>query len=246
MKKKYGLFWSLWKKDMYGARAGFAFIGAGVPAWSLFLVTRRGQWSGDMVLLLSLVPLLSLPFVAIVNGVFFLSGEWRTQSIQLLRTLPVRSASILGGKLLTLYIQIVLLVFLVCLSIVFLWDQLTLSHFATVRVALFLLSFSAFFTGLGVLSQFAYIAGKMVQKASWLVSLWVFLLSLWGVARMTNFLLPLFAWVPSLSVHLDMLDEQGLQYLVIDTTPLGALAAALVFVFLLGSWLLDKHVYVQQ
>ncbi len=237
--------WTLWKKDMYRARFGFAVIVISIAAWNLFLYLQQMDWSKDVILILSLAPLVTLPFFAFINGFTFLRREWNNKSIVQLHKLQVKSANILASKLLTLYVQIVLFTFLVLFCIMFIWKQPAFSHFSTGSVIIFILIFSALLTGLGVISQFSYVAGKMVKKSSWLVSLWVFFLTLWGVMKLTQYLLPLFVWFPSLPVQMDFLNQSGLQSLVIDTSPLGALTSSIVLIFLLGVWLLEKYVETQ-
>lgn len=190
---------------MYGV---FAVV---MAVLDFFILYKSKYWEDDVVFMLSLIfPFIFAGAVAVGTGYYQLHTEWRTNSIYLLLSLPIRGWKVLAAKItavLCLFIATLLWI-AVCFSVILLgttWNELfegaelsellpgvlntaANSLWMYVLVVLFLLA----------VSQFAFLCGQLVTKLKWLVVLSAFLGALWLAVRITPLLSYMMQWTPDI------------------------------------------------
>jgi hypothetical protein len=177
----------------------------------LFLLYKKDTLHEDTIFVLSLVlPFILLSLLTIGTGYYQLHVEWKTNSIYLLLSLPLRGWKVLSVKLAAL-LSLLLLTLLwgvTSFALILLrvkWDQITASEEWTEMLPfLFNVALNSFWMYmlvlilLLVLIQFTYLCGQLVAKFKWLVMAGAFLGTLWLILRISPLLSNLFVWTPEI------------------------------------------------
>ncbi|RAP75673.1 hypothetical protein [Paenibacillus montanisoli] len=209
------LFLKEWRSilPMYGV------FSAAVLLLHVLVLFKSGVWGDEIVMILSLfIPYLFAALITIGTGYYQLHSEWRTNSIYLLLSLPVRGWKVLTAKL-TAALSLLILTslwiggsFILVLMLAD-WDDWRASEelpelFPTllhVTASGFLLyCFTVAF--LLIVVQFAFLCGQLVAKLKWLVILGAFLGALWLLLRLSPMLSGLLLWTPDLFIVSDDAD----------------------------------------
>ncbi|MEI6157289.1 MAG: hypothetical protein WCP87_02860 [Atribacterota bacterium] len=95
---------------------------------------------------------------------------------------------------------------------------------------------------MSIISQFAFLAGRMVHRFQWLVSLWVFLLSLWGLARFASLMTGLIHWLPAITIQGWQGETVNVfpQLIRIESAPIVSLVIGFLILYFIESWFLEK------
>lgn len=245
-------FRNLFRKEVKSLFPLFAVCGVAVTALQAIVKFRGGTWGDDAVLVASLfMPFLFASLVAVGAGFFQLSTEWRTNTIYLLLSLPMRGWKVLAAKLVAL---IALLVGTLAwmggsFSLILLrsmWEALfgeqgtdgfsaTLLNMAGNSVWIYLLAV----TLLVLLAQFAFLCGQLIARFRWVAVLAAFFAGLWLIFRAAPLLSALLAWLPDLRFGGEL---EGVVYLHSGMfVALALLGAGLVW---LNGYLFEKVVEV--
>ncbi|TYP78208.1 hypothetical protein [Paenibacillus methanolicus] len=204
-------FRNLFRKEMKSLFPLFAVYGIAVTAAQVIVKFKSGGWGTDAPLVISLLmPLLFAAVLTIGAGYFQLSTEWRTNTIYLLLSLPIRGWKVLTAKLVALMVLLVgtLLWVSGSFSLILLrsmWktlfsDQvfgeipLTMLNVAGNSLWMCLLTIVLFV----MLAQFAFLCGQLVTRFRWLVALAAFFAGLWLIFRAAPLLSMLLAWLPDI------------------------------------------------
>jgi hypothetical protein len=189
----------------------YAVFLAAVILLHFFILYKSSKWDNDAFVVLSIVfPGLFAAFIAAGAGYYQLQSEWKTNSIYLLMSLPVRGWRILLAKLAA---NMVLLIgttvgMVASFVLILLRDKWTewraagdippaLPTLLNVIFQFFWMSALALFFIL-VLVQFAYLCGQLVSKLKWVVVVAAFLGVLWLALRISPLIAGLLQWMPDI------------------------------------------------
>ncbi|WP_308639882.1 hypothetical protein [Paenibacillus silvisoli] len=191
----------------------------------VFVLFKSGAWSDDILLILSVfLPFLFAGVIAVGTGYYQLHTEWRTNSIYLLMSLPVRGWKVLMAKWTATLSLLILTSIWIGGSFMMLllwakWDGWKTSEdLPELLPMLMKISANGFllycFTVafLLIVVQFAYLCGQLVAKLKWLVILGAFCGALWLVLRISPLLSGLLLWTPDLYIVSDT-DNSDVLYL---------------------------------
>lgn len=249
MKPKLG---SLFKDEMKNSLGSIVLLLSLVILWDLFLYFRRDSWDRTLVFILSFLPIIFLPFYALVSGFYLLREEWRKKTITHRLSLPVKGITLTSMKLLTIWIETVIFITVIFIGAI-IFDKIALLEPIPNQVLWHLgIVLSIVSILVAVLSQFAYVVGRMFRYGGWFISIWTFLVSGWTIIRYSGLLVPYLSFVPDFQLNSWFLSGIW-QYFGDTSTPQNikihgptALAILLCFfvIFLLGSWILGKYVII--
>ena len=107
MKSKFG---SIFKGELKNSLGSIILLLSLVILWDLYLYLRRDSWDITLVFVLSFLPIIFLPFYALVSGFYMLREEWRKKTITHLLSLPVKGITLTSIKLLTIWIETVIFI----------------------------------------------------------------------------------------------------------------------------------------
>ena len=247
MKSKFG---SLLKTELKNSLGSTILLLALIIIWDLFLYTRQNSWDKTLIFILSFLPIIFLPFYALVSGFYMLNEEWRKKTIAQLLSLPVKGITLTSVKLLTVGIETVVFIIMVFIGVIIfskiaLLDPLPIP--ALFQLGTLLLIITVLVT---VLSQFAYLVGRVFRYLQWLVSLWTFLLAGWVIIRYSGLLAPYFSFVPNFQLNSWFLsgiwqylgNANVSPYIKIHGPTATALLLSFLLIFFLGSWILENYV----
>jgi hypothetical protein len=177
----------------------------------LFILYKSRTWDDDAFVVLSAVlPGLFAGAIAVGAGYYQLHSEWKTNSIYLLMSLPVRGWRVLLAKLTANMVLLMGTIAGMVASFVLIllrdkwpeWraaDEIPPVAPTLLNVAFQFIWMSAlvlFF--LLVLVQFAYLCGQVVSKLRWIVVAAAFLGVLWLTLRMSPPIADLLQWMPDI------------------------------------------------
>lgn len=174
-----------------------------------FILSKTNVWDDDVVFITSLfMPFLFVSMLAVGTGYYQLHSEWRTNSIYLLLSLPIRGWAVLVAKLSAVLTALMLTLAVTGISFAIIllhaiWPEFKESAEIFESFPLFLnLTANSFwiYTLLVcfvlVLIQFAYLCGQLVHRFKWLVVTGAFLAALRLVLRVSPLLSQLLLWLP--------------------------------------------------
>lgn len=249
MKSKFG---SLLKDELKNSLGSIILLLSLVILWDLFLYIRRNSWDITLVFILSFLPIVFLPFYALVSGFYMLREEWRKKTITHLLSLPVKGILLTSIKLLTIWIETVIFIAVIFVGAI-MFSKIALLEPIPDQVLWqlgILLSIISILTA--VLSQFAYLVGRVFRYGGWLISIWTFLVTGWTIIRYSGMLVPYLSFIPNFQLNGWFLsgiwqyfgDVTALQAIKIHGPTTMAFLVCFFLIFLLGSWILEKHVIV--
>lgn len=200
------LFRKEWRSafPLYGVFAGLVLL------WHLFILYKRDWFDQDTIMVLALImPFVFASLITIGMGYQQLQVEWKTNSVYLLLSLPVRGWKLLMVKIAALMSLVVATLLWSGLSYVLIlmklkWTDISenitelwpmLSSLLIHSTWIYLLSMVL----LLILVQFTFLCGQLVAKFKWLVTLAAFLGMLWFVLRISPLLTSLLQWTPDIS-----------------------------------------------
>lgn len=204
-------FRNIWVKELKSMYPLYGVYGIAVLLLHLVILYKRESLQEDTIIALSLVmPFLLVTAFSLGAGYFQLHTEWRTNTIYLLLSFPIRGWKILTAKLAAvLYCLLLALLWTgISFSLILLtvkWRELTVKEELLnvmpelIRVglnSLWMYGLAVLF--LLVLTQFTFLCGQLVARFKWVVRLAAFFGALWLVFRISPVLSQLFIWVPDI------------------------------------------------
>jgi len=245
-------YWSLLKKEFSASKSSFILLLFLIIIWDLFLLTRQNVWDKTLIFGLSMTPIIILPFYALVSGFFSFREEWQKKTICFQLSLPVRGVTLTSVKLLVVLIETVIFITIVFTGGMIFGKNVLPAPIpiqGSIQIGLILAMVTLVLT---TMSQFAYLAGRLFHRFRWLISIWVFLLTGWGISRFSGYLAISLSWIPDVQLNGWLLSGVW-QYLGENSSPLtigirGPVLAAWLFsyliIFLIGSWFLEKYIEI--
>lgn len=253
-----GAYWQLFSKEIRSSKLILLLSIAAIIAWDIFLASRLGRWSEELVAVLAWMPMGLLQFYALFSGITSFSQEWRGNHMHLMLSLPVRGWQIFSAKVLSTMCEIVLITIVTMAGASLLgFGPINLAfresgglpsavpgslvyRLAILAVILLWLSMTA----ITVMGQFSYISSRMFERFGGLVTVWVLLLSFWGLARFMTIVTPMLRWLPDIPFRIwNSVDGRIMTATAwLDSAPLVAAALWVAILFAIGSWLLERHV----
>ena len=190
----------------------YAVFLAAVILLHFFILYKSSKWDDDAFVVLAVVlPGLFAAVIAIGAGYYQLQSEWRTNSIYLLMSLPVRGWRILLAKLTANMVLLIGTTVGMAASFVLIllrdkWPEWRAADavspaLPTLLIAvlhIFWISALVLFFLL-VLVQFAYLCGQLVSKLKWVVVAAAFLGVLWLALRVSPPIANLLLWMPDIA-----------------------------------------------
>ncbi|MFD0674630.1 hypothetical protein [Cohnella sp. GCM10027633] len=245
-------FRKLFLKELRGALPLYAVFCGAVLLLHLFLLYKNDDWDQAYISSFSLLlPYIFAGTMAVGLGYYQLHAEWRTNTVYLLLSLPVRGWKVLAAKLSAT---------IALLAATSLWiaasyaatllptnwremnmnDQVTESFPSLLNMAAnalwMYLFFVAFFI---VVVQFAFLCGQLVARFKWFVVFVSFFAALWLVIKLNPLLSDALRWTPEM-----MIGGNELEKLYMHSGPfigLALLGAALAW---LNGYIFEKEVEV--
>ncbi|HAX98930.1 MAG TPA: hypothetical protein DCY12_08620 [Candidatus Atribacteria bacterium] len=246
MKSKFG---SLLKDELKNSMGSIILLLALVIVWDLFLYTRRDIWDVTLVFILSFLPIIFLPFYALVSGFYLLREEWRKKTIARLLSLPVKGITLTSVKLLIIWIETVIFIVVIFIGVITFSKIALLEPIPNQVLWQLGILLSVISILVAILSQFAYLVGRVFRHGGWLISIWTFLVFGWVIIRYSGLLVPCLSFIPNLQLNGWFLsgiwqylgDVTALQTIYIHGPTAAAFFLSFFLLFLFGSWILEKY-----
>ncbi|MBP3966654.1 hypothetical protein [Paenibacillus lignilyticus] len=245
-------FRNLFRKELKSAWPLYGVFSVAVLLMDFFLLFKRNLWDDSVLTILSLLlPYIFIATITIGVGYYQLHTEWRSNSIYLLLSLPVRGWKVLAAKLaatITLLIGVMLWIaasFSVTLLIAE-WDKWHTDYevlsFKPELLNLLLYSFLLYVSTTVfavVVVQFAFLCGQLVARLKWLVVLIAFVTALWATLRVSPFLSALLSFTPDIWIG-----GEGQDGSFVQSGPFIVLALIIVGLTWLNGYIFEREVEV--
>ena len=248
---------SLYKKELYRLVFFTLIVFLIVTGWQFFLVYKLAKWPAELVFGLSFLPFSFFPLIMLWQGYQSFRYEWKDDTAYFLLTLPRSGWQITLAKLtagMTFYIGITLYNILILLianrSVINLFmsdfpenvtPKLITNGFTDFTI-LYLISGLAIY----ILTQFSYLISRFYNRFNGMISIVIFVLSVYIVHRGGSLLAPLLKWMPDIPVRV-MEGMAGIaqeRIIYIGSGPLLGSLIMLILLFLAGSWIFEKQLEV--
>lgn len=203
-------FRKLFAKEFRSVFPVFGMYMAVLTLWDFFVLYKSGDWGPGIASAAALAaPMVLVSFLAIGIGYYQLHTEWRTNSIYLLLSLPVRGWKVLSAKLAAVLSSLLLSLAWTGISygIILLGEewgalfgdeqQKALPALVNVTLhSLWMYVLSIVFA-LAVV-HFAYLLGQLVSRFKWVVMTGAGFAIVWLALRAGPFLSDLLWWMPDI------------------------------------------------
>lgn len=201
----------LFLKEVRSFLPVYGIFAVAVAVLHLFIMLRGLGWQDGTILGLSLLlPFLFLSAIAVGTGFYQLFAEWRTNSIYLLLSLPLRGWKVMTAKLSAVLALLYLTLLANGISFaVFLFGAMNKQTelpddipevLPDVLNTLFNLCWMYALTVIFLIAlvQFAFLCGQLVAKFKWLVVIGAFFAALYLVLRIGPPVSKLLEWLPEI------------------------------------------------
>lgn len=250
-------FAKLLRKELESYKVPVFFLAAAIVLWGIFLWTRASKWHPDAILGLCLLPITLVIFWSFLSAVLRLRQEWDGNHVHLILPFPVHGWYITGAKVLATLLEMMALTLLVIVcalavgrnSFLLRVGDLPTVYGAADIVSMSLQALLVFWLSLctvTVVVQFACISGRLYERFSGLISVWVLVLSVWVSVRFGALVEPALRWLPDLkfkSVRM-INDYMSFETVMVSSAPLASALLWALILFFAGSWLLERQVEI--
>ncbi|KRE58395.1 hypothetical protein [Paenibacillus sp. Soil750] len=205
--------WNLFKKEIKSISPLFGFFTVGVVALHVIVLYKSADFQMDATMVLALIiPYLFLVALAIGTGYYQLHVEWRTNSIYLLLSLPIRGWKVLAAKLaavlsLLIATSIVIAASFASLLLRVMWEEVSTSEdWSELGPSLMSLVLNLYWICLFVMLfllivvQFTFLCGQLVAKFKWFVMVSAFFGIIWLSLLISPLLSNLLVWTPEIVI----------------------------------------------
>lgn len=198
---------NLFVKELRSVFPLYGIFAAAVVLLDFFILYKRASLDNEIIFALSLfLPFLLASTIAIGTGYNQLHVEWKTNSIYLLLSLPIRGWKVLAVKLAAVLSLLIVTLLWIVISFALIllrvnWGELfEIGDFLAALPTLLNMTINSFWLYvlmvmlLLVVIQFTFLCGQLVTKLKWLVMVGAFLGTLWLVLRISPLLSNLLLW----------------------------------------------------
>ncbi|HHW12026.1 MAG TPA: hypothetical protein GXX33_03385 [Firmicutes bacterium] len=246
------MFWSLYRKELSGARNTFLILCGLILSLDVFLATRIKAWGYKPAFVFTFLPLAFLIFWGFFRPLSLTRGEWREGTAPFLRSLPVSGWSIIGAKLLAAFTEWVgLNLTSLALSGLFYAaaplcgaEWVPLSDLPPVTEIMKILTAFGTNYALGIflgaaILQLSYLIGRLVNRFTGLVSFASTVFLVYISAKVSELLTGLLSFLPGLSLNIPQLspDVRALQALSITFI---VMLIEFALLFFITGWIMEK------
>lgn len=249
-------FFSLLRKDLSASRMSLSImtgiILALMAVFWLKIITNAWPWES------SLIPIgLAILFLyiwSVWQASQKLNTEWKADTVYTLQVLPVPGWQVLLSKIISLWLESTVLFGVIILGINIFAHPLVQEIMAEgpglvwiARNIILLHSLGLIiFTSIIVFFQLSFVVSRMIGRFKGLVELWVWVLAFVVINKVSQWLAPLFSWVPAIPMHKVLRLEEfsagaTLRWFL---TPNLAVVACIVGLFFLASYLFDNYLEI--
>lgn len=208
------MLWLQYKKELKAHRGDTALIVGALLVWYIFLTTRIGKWPTDLIVVLGLLPTGFLPLWILWTSLQLYRQEWRENTHYLMLSLPIPAWKITVPKMAAMMTGVVLYSVLLVFAGWWILDQTgairqVFDEFRTLDIpmgriigsglkvyGLTLLSFIL----MGLITQLAFVISRLFTRFQGIVIAWVWLVEVWWLGRLTEWIGPWLDWLPSLKL----------------------------------------------
>lgn len=232
-------------KSIFPLFAVFALL---VVVFDLLVMVKSVDIEKESIVLIStFTPFLFISFIALGVGYYQLYTEWRTNSINLLLSLPMRGWKLLTAKLIAVLVLLLLTLLWIALSFCLIllrkvWDDVdtggTIPMLLNLSIYAFVFYVMVVVFLLAVL-QFSFLCGQFVARLRWLVVLGVFFAMLWLYIRVSPVVSGWLLWLPDF-----YLGSHDTDILYLHSGPFIVMLVAIVGMIGVSGYLFEKEVEV--
>lgn len=207
--------------------------------------------SDGILVVTVLLPFFFAAVITLGAAYYQLHTEWRTNSIYLLLTFPIRGWKVLTAKMTALLVLLILLMIWICGSFaIFIlkthWQEWNAAEgiqemVPTMIVALLhMMWLGLLFTILLILLiQFTFLCGQLVPKFRWVVRFIAWVGIMWLVIRISPIVSKLLGWLPDIKVG-----GPEMEAVFFHPGPFIVLVILTIGLLTLNGWLFEKEVEV--
>ncbi|MCM3747884.1 hypothetical protein M3223_11025 [Paenibacillus pasadenensis] len=243
-------FGQLFKKEWKSIFPLYAVFCAVVTAYHLFTLYRGAGWEEDFIFVSTfIIPAVIVGLLTVGMGYYQLQTEWKTNSIYLLLSLPIRGWKIMSAKLLASLLPLLVSMSWITASFAVVvlrgrWDTMhdffppLLPFLLNVALnSLWMYLFTVVF--LAVLLQFSFLCGQLAARFQRTFACLAFIGGLWLVIRISPPLSGLLAGIPGIAFGSDDTD-----LLYLHSGPFLVLLLLCAGLVWLNGYLFEKEVEV--
>ncbi len=249
--------WHLYRKEIINLAFFILIVFLLITMWLLFLAYKLGRWPGELVFGLSFLPLSFFPLIMLWQGYQSFRYEWKDDTAYFLLTLPRPGWQITLSKLaagMTIYIvfTIYTIISIYVANRDFiggLFSELPANTMEGELINVLLqIIFLYIIAGMVIyiLAQFSYLISRFYNRFNGVISIVIFILSVYILHRGGSILAPIFRWMPDIPIHsvqmVAGITRENVIY--IGSSPFVGSFIMLIFLFLLGSWFLENYLEV--
>ncbi len=254
------MWWQQFKKELQGHRIDFALIAGALLVWLLFLVSRVGAWSDEVILAIYWFPMGFLPIWALWTSVQLYRHEWRENTSYLMLSLPVRAWIITSAKLAVLVAGVVGFSSVILAGGLLLVERTgilsglgDIHDLASVPLEwvfkMGLLGYAWSVGGivlLALLAQWAYVFSRLFNRFQGLVMAWTWLVTFWLMGRVVDLGGRLLTWLPDFYLRMPDMAGEGLHLhrVALESGPFWALILFVVGLYTLLNLTVERAVEV--
>ncbi|NLM97558.1 MAG: hypothetical protein GX175_08120 [Halanaerobiaceae bacterium] len=250
--------WELYKKELYTLSFLLLVVLLLIFAWNLFLFFKIDVWPKGISFLLSFLPFNFFPLIVLWQAYNSYQQEWKDETNYFILSIPRRGWEIGLAKIaafMTFFITVSLFAFILILifqqglikEIMERIKEYAIDMGAIYRIVLMLI-FVYWITALGVYIrvQFSQIFSLFYSRFRGLITIIVFIILNYFMIRLGFILSRFFRWCPEIT--LESLNLSGPFFTSLDRViNSGFIVASMLLhaaIFLLGSWIIEKHLEV--
>ena len=245
----------LYKKEIYANIFFTTVVSILVLVWELFLFYKLNAWPAELVFGLSFVPFGFFPFLMLWQGYHSFNREWKDETIYFLLSLPRSGWQLTLSKLsagMTVYTAISIFTMI----IIYFVNQNQIYRFLSMMpefidwfyiikmMVKVLLGYLVLGLAIFSFSQFSNLISQFYNRFRGLISIVVYMISVYLVYRVGYLLSYLLEWLPDIPVQGMFNPGNMMQKVYIGSGSLIGSLIVLTVIFLTGSWLLENHLEV--
>ncbi len=249
-------FLNLLRKDLSASRMHLGIVMGIILSMMAFvwLKITTGAWPQETSLIPIGLAILFLYIWSVWQASQKLNTEWKADTVYTLQVLPVPGWQVLFSKMASLWIESSALLGVIILGInifarPFVQEIIaqgpSLVWIARNILVLHLLGL-IIFTFIIVFFQLSFVVSRMIGRFKGFIELWVWVLAFGVVSKVSQWLAPLFSWVPAIPMHKvmaleELVDGASLRWFL---HPNLAVVTCIVGLFFLASYLFDNYLEV--
>lgn len=250
--------WELYKKEIYSLSFLAMVVVLLISVWNIFLFFKIDVWPEGLSFGLSFLPLSFLPLLALWLAYHSYQQEWKDDTNYFILSIP-RSGWEIGLSKAVSFMTFYIAASLVSVILILFFHQglirellveiqdLSINTGVLYRIIIKIL-FAYWITALGIYIkvQFSQIVSLFYDRFRGLITIIVFLITNYGLLRLTTLLSRLFRWCPDILLENFNISNPFTENINIriSSGPIIVTLLLHVALFFLGSWIVEKHLEV--